>query len=139
MLTQNTPTKIAKITLDNQSHLLLQITLDHQSDMILQITLVYQSDLFLQITLDYQSDLILQITLDYQSDLILQITQDFQSDLIFINYTGLTQAWLYKLQTDRQTDRHNYILLTEKKVITNLFVIEMKEIYVHVYTRLFIC
>ena len=37
-------------------------------------------------------------------------------------------------QTDRQTD----ILLTEK-VITDLFVIEMKEIYVHVYTRLLIC
>ena len=37
-------------------------------------------------------------------------------------------------QTDRQTD----ILLTEKKVITDLFVIEMKEIYVHVYTRLLI-
>ena len=38
-------------------------------------------------------------------------------------------------QTDRQTD----ILLTEKKVITDLFVIEMKEIYLHVYTRLLIC
>ena len=39
------------------------------------------------------------------------------------------------LKIYRQTD----ILLTEKKVITDLFVIEMKEIYVHVYTRLLIC
>ena len=34
----------------------------------------------------------------------------------------------------RQTD----ILLTEKKS-HDLFVIEMKEIYVHVYTRLLVC
>ena len=40
-----------------------------------------------------------------------------------------------KKYTDRQTD----ILLTERKVITDLFVIEMKEIYVHVYTRLLVC
>ena len=33
-------------------------------------------------------------------------------------------------QTDRQTD----ILLTEIKVITDLFVIVIREIYVHVYT-----
>ena len=37
--------------------------------------------------------------------------------------------------TDRRTD----ILLTERKVITVLFVIVMKGIYVHVYTRLLIC
>ena len=36
---------------------------------------------------------------------------------------------------DRQTD----ILLTEIKVITYLFVIVIREIYVHVYTRLLFC
>ena len=40
-----------------------------------------------------------------------------------------------KLQTDRQTD----ILLTEIKVITDLFVIVIREIYVHVYTRMLVC
>ena len=39
-------------------------------------------------------------------------------------------------QTDRQTDRY---FIDRKKVITDFFVIEMKEIYVHVYTRLLIC
>ena len=38
-------------------------------------------------------------------------------------------------QTDRQTD----ILLTEIKVITDLFVIVIREIYVHVYTRVLVC
>ena len=36
--------------------------------------------------------------------------------------------------TDRQTD----ILLTEIKVITDLFVIVIREIYVHVYTRMLV-
>ena len=35
---------------------------------------------------------------------------------------------------DRQTD----IYFIDRKVLTDLFVIEMKEIYVHVYTRLLI-
>ena len=35
----------------------------------------------------------------------------------------------------RQTD----ILLTEIKVITDLFVIVIREIYVHVYTRMLVC
>ena len=39
------------------------------------------------------------------------------------------------VQPDRQTD----ILLTEIKVITDLFVIVMREIYVHVYTTMLIC
>ena len=39
-------------------------------------------------------------------------------------------------QTDRQTDRY---FIDRKKIITNLFVIEMKEIYVHLYTTLLIC
>ena len=39
------------------------------------------------------------------------------------------------IQTDRQTD----ILLTEIKVITDLFVIVIREIYVHVYTRMLVC
>ena len=38
-------------------------------------------------------------------------------------------------KTDRQTD----ILLTEIKVITDLFVIVIREIYVHVYTRMLVC
>ena len=37
----------------------------------------------------------------------------------------------FYLSTDRQTD----ILLTEIKVITDLFVIVIREIYVHVFTR----
>ena len=37
--------------------------------------------------------------------------------------------------TDRQTNRY---FIDRKKVITDLFVIEMKEIYVHVYTRFLI-
>ena len=39
-------------------------------------------------------------------------------------------------QTDRKTDRY---FIDEKKIITDLFVIEMKEIYVHVYTGLLTC
>ena len=42
---------------------------------------------------------------------------------------------LVRYQTDRQTD----ILLTEIKVITDLFVIVIREIYVHVYTRMLVC
>ena len=40
---------------------------------------------------------------------------------------------------DRQTDRQTDILLTEIKVITDLFVIVIREIYVHVYTRMLVC
>ena len=40
---------------------------------------------------------------------------------------------LYTRKLVRQTDRY---FIDRKKVITDLFVIEMKEIYVHVYTRL---
>ena len=40
------------------------------------------------------------------------------------------------LYTDRKTDRY---FIDRKRVITDLFVIEMKEIYVHVYTSLLIC
>ena len=40
-----------------------------------------------------------------------------------------------RYQTDRQTD----ILLTEIKVITDLFVIVIREIYIHVYTRMLVC
>ena len=38
-----------------------------------------------------------------------------------------------------QTDRHTDILLTEIKVIIDLFVIVIREIYVHVYTRMLVC
>ena len=47
-------------------------------------------------------------------------------------YISLENRWY---QTDRQTD----ILLTEIKVITELFVIVIREIYVHVYTRVLVC
>ena len=40
---------------------------------------------------------------------------------------------MYIFFTDRQTD----ILLTEIKVITDLFVIVMREIYVHVHVYIF--
>ena len=39
----------------------------------------------------------------------------------------------------RQTDRQTYILLTEIKVITDLFVIVIREIYVHVCTIMLVC
>ena len=39
------------------------------------------------------------------------------------------------MYTDRQTD----ILLTEIKVIKDLFVIVIREIYVHVYIRMLVC
>ena len=48
-------------------------------------------------------------------------------------------ALLSMVYTDRQTDRQTYILLTEIKVITDLFVIVIREIYVHVYTRMLVC
>ena len=38
-----------------------------------------------------------------------------------------------------QTDRQTDISLTEIKVITDLFVIVIREIYVHVYTRMLVC
>ena len=42
-------------------------------------------------------------------------------------------------QTDRQTDKQTDIyFMDRKKVITDLFAIEMREIYVHAYTRLLI-
>ena len=40
---------------------------------------------------------------------------------------------LQKIVSVRQTDRQTDILLTEMKVITDLFVIVIREIYVHVY------
>ena len=44
-----------------------------------------------------------------------------------------------KMTLVRQTDRQRDILLTEIKVITDLFVIVIREIYVHVYTRMLVC
>ena len=44
-----------------------------------------------------------------------------------------------KQATHNQTDRQTDILLTEIKVITDLFVIVIREIYVHVYTRMLVC
>ena len=43
--------------------------------------------------------------------------------------------FLVNLIADRQTD----ILLTEIKVITDSFVIVIREIYIHVYTRMLVC
>ena len=47
----------------------------------------------------------------------------------------LNSMFIILEKTDRQTD----ILLTEIKVITYLFVIVIREIYVHVYTRMLAC
>ena len=38
----------------------------------------------------------------------------------------------------RHINRQTNILLTDRKVITDLFFIEMRELYVHVYTKLLI-
>ena len=54
-----------------------------------------------------------------------------------VDFTMLIH-WLHSQlysSTDRQTD----ILLTEIKVITDLFVIVIREIYIHVYTRMVVC
>ena len=54
----------------------------------------------------------------------------------------ITKCYSNEDRYDRQTDRLIDILLTEIKVITDLFVIVimvMREIYVHVYTRMLIC
>ena len=48
---------------------------------------------------------------------------------------GWLNGIILPIETDRQTD----ILLTEIKVITDLFVIVIREIYVHVYTRMLVC
>ena len=48
----------------------------------------------------------------------------------------MIQLERYICGLSRQTDRY---FIDRKKVITDLFVIEMKELYVHVYTRLLIC
>ena len=40
---------------------------------------------------------------------------------------------------NRQTDRQTDSLLTEIKGITDLVVIVIREIYVHVYTRMLVC
>ena len=52
-------------------------------------------------------------------------------------YSGsiLKHSVINQVLYDRQTD----ILLTEIKVITDLFVIVIREIYVHVYTRMLVC
>ena len=43
------------------------------------------------------------------------------------------------LKLKRITDRQTDILLSEIQVITDLFVIVVREIYVHVYTRMLVC
>ena len=69
-------------------------------------------------------------TIKYDSDnfFILKIHVDALASLRTTSYAPV-------LYTDRQTD----ILLTEIKVITDLFVIVIREIYVHVYTRMLVC
>ena len=42
-------------------------------------------------------------------------------------------------QTVANSSRQTDILSTEIKVITDLFVIVIREIYVHVYTRMLVC
>ena len=53
----------------------------------------------------------------------------------FLVTSSILDYLAVKNMTDRQTD----ILLTEIKVITDLFVIVIREIYVHVYTRMLVC
>ena len=76
----------------------------------------------------------------------------FRMPNLHLNYAAMCHnntMWLWGLKyllplyillcvyTDRQTD----ILLTEIKVITDFFVIVIREIYVHVhvYTRMLVC
>ena len=47
-----------------------------------------------------------------------------------------TLEQIQRAYTDRQTDRY---FIDRKEVITDLFVIEMRNIYIHVYTRLLPC
>ena len=68
----------------------------------------------------------------------------FYTDLCFqsctiIEIRGIESITQQCVGAHYTTDKHTGILLTQRKVITDLFVIEMKEIYVHVYTRLLIC
>ena len=56
--------------------------------------------------------------------------------LVFARYVTRVLFYPYwSVLTDRQTN----ILLTEIKVITDLFVIVIRDIYVHVYTRMLVC
>ena len=58
---------------------------------------------------------------------------------LFVPYMYHTQkitVCISYIQKDRQTDRY---FIDRKEVITDLFVIEMTEISVHVYTRLLTC
>ena len=56
----------------------------------------------------------------------------------FVYYkSGLDKLMLINVtdrQINRQTDKQTDILFTEEKIITHLFVIGMKNIYVHVHT-----
>ena len=45
----------------------------------------------------------------------------------------------FLLQNKRLADRQILYLIDRKEVITDLLVIQMRDIYVHVYTRLLIC
>ena len=54
-----------------------------------------------------------------------------QCNLCFTYFIYLPVFYISIIQTD--------ILLTEIKVITDLFVIVIREIYVHVYTRMLVC
>ena len=52
-----------------------------------------------------------------------------------MGYNDVT-CLLESIQTDRQTYRY---FIDRKEVIADLFVIEIREIYVHVHTRLLTC
>ena len=50
-------------------------------------------------------------------------------------YFYIKQVFMWSIQTNRQTDRY---FIDRKKVNPDLFVIEIRERYVHVYTTLLI-
>ena len=62
-----------------------------------------------------------------------QAQEEFRNNNL-INQTLINETDLRS--PDRQTDRY---FIDRKKVITDFFVIAMREIYVHVYKRLLIC
>ena len=61
-----------------------------------------------------------------------------QTDRTGQDRTGQDRTGQDRTGQDRTGQDRTY-LIDRKKVITDLFVIEMKDIYVHVYTRLMIC
>ena len=58
---------------------------------------------------------------------------------MFLPHLRLKVSIVGSLRDREVADRQTDILLTEIKVVTDLFVIVIREIYVHVYTRPLVC